>query len=277
MTRGRFSGAVLHQFERLFNHGTVAGLSEAELLERFVTHHDDVAFEALMTRHGPMVLGVCRQLLHDPNDVDDAFQATFLVLVRKAGTLRRCDLLGNWLYGVAYRVATRARVMASRRTDRVAAFQRYAAGGCEPADNRISNGTQDFELKPRLHEEVHRLPEKYRAPIVLCYFEGMTHEEAAARLGCPLGTVKGRLTRARDLLHRRLTRRGVALSGVALASDLAIRGSTRPSPPPWSTSRFGRAGGRPPCRSFTDHSLGCLTTGCFPGRRSVTSHDIEPS
>jgi len=227
MRRGRFSGAVLHQFERLFSHGTVAGLSEAELLERFVTHHDDIAFEALMTRHGPMVLGVCRQLLHDPNDVDDAFQATFLVLVRKAGTLRRCDLLGNWLYGVAYRVATRARVMASRRTDRVAAFQRQAevvtAEGCGPADNRISNGTRDFELKPRLHDEVHRLPEKYRAPIVLCYFEGLTHEEAAARLGCPLGTVKGRLARARDLLHRRLTRRGVTLSGATLASDLAIR------------------------------------------------------
>ncbi len=219
---------MLHQFERLFSHGTVAGLSEAELLERFVTHRDDAAFEALMTRHGPMVLGVCRQLLHDPNDVDDAFQATFLVLVRKAGTLRRCDLLGNWLYGVAYRVATRARVMASRRNDRVAAFQRQivavAADGRGPADNRISNGMQDFELKPRLHEEVHRLPEKYRAPIVLCYFEGLTHEEAAARLGCPLGTVKGRLSRARDLLHRRLTRRGVTLSGATLASNLAIRG-----------------------------------------------------
>jgi RNA polymerase sigma factor (sigma-70 family) len=231
MIRSRFSGAVLDQLERLFSHGTVAGLSEAELLERFVTHRDDAAFEALMTRYGPMVLGVCRQLLHDPNDVDDAFQATFLVLVRKAGTLRRCDLLGNWLYGVAYRVATRARVMASRRTDRVAAFQRHTTGGCEPADNRISNGSEDFELKPRLHEEVHRLPEKYRVPIVLCYFEGLTHEEAAAQLGCPLGTVKGRLSRARDLLHRRLTRRGVTLSGATLASDLAIRGVDAAVPP----------------------------------------------
>jgi RNA polymerase sigma factor (sigma-70 family) len=174
-------------------------------------------------------------LLHDPNDVDDAFQATFLVLVRKAGTLRRCELLGNWLYGVAYRVATRARVMASRRNDRVAAFQRQivavAADGYGPADNRISNGMQDFELKPRLHEEVHRLPEKYRAPIVLCYFEGLTHEEAAARLGCPLGTVKGRLSRARDLLHRRLIRRGVTLSGASLASNLAIRGVEAAVPP----------------------------------------------
>jgi RNA polymerase sigma factor (sigma-70 family) len=224
MTRSRFNGAVLHQFERLLRQGTVAGSSEAELLERYVTHRDDAAFEALMTRHGPMVLGVCRQLLQDPNDVDDAFQATFLVLVRKAGSLRRCDLLGNWLYGVAYRVATRARVMASRRTDRVAAFQRHAAGECEPADNRISKDWPDFELKPRLHEEVNRLPEKYRVPIVLCYFEGLTHEEAAARMGCPLGTVKGRLSRARDLLHRRLSRRGLTLSGATLASHLAIRG-----------------------------------------------------
>ena len=278
MRPSRLSGAVLHQLERLFSHGTVAGLSEAELLERFVTHRDDAAFEALMTRHGPMVLGVCRQLLRDPNDVDDAFQATFLVLVRKAGTLRRCDLLGNWLYGVAYRVATRARVMASRRNDRVAAFQRQivavAAEGRGPADNRISNGMQDFELKPRLHEEVHRLPEKYRAPIVLCYFEGLTHEEAAARLGCPLGTVKGRLSRARDLLQRRLTRRGVTLSGASLASSLAIRGVEAAVPASLQNVTLTAAQAIA-CHvgALTHHGLGCLTTSCFPSRRSVTSHD----
>ena len=100
--------AVLRQVERLFGAGGVTGMSEGQLLERFVTRRDEVAFEALVARHGPMVLGVCRQVLRDPNDVDDAFQATFLVLVKKAGTLRDRHLLGNWLYGVAYRVAVRA-------------------------------------------------------------------------------------------------------------------------------------------------------------------------
>ena len=117
--RGASRGAVFNQLERLFGQGTSIGSSEGELLERFVTRHDEAAFEVLMARHGPMVLGVCRQLLRDPNDVDDAFQATFLVLVRKAGTLRRVDLLGNWLYGVAYRVAARARALSARRTARV--------------------------------------------------------------------------------------------------------------------------------------------------------------
>ncbi len=107
---------LFNQLERLFRQGTSVGSSEGELLERFVTEQDEAAFEALMARHGRMVLGVCRQLLRDPNDVDDAFQATFLILVRKAGTLRRSDLLGNWLYGVAYRVATRARSSSARRT-----------------------------------------------------------------------------------------------------------------------------------------------------------------
>jgi RNA polymerase sigma factor (sigma-70 family) len=226
MLRGHSSGALIHQLERLFHQGTTVGLTEGELLERFARGHDEAAFEALIARHGPMVLGVCRQLLRDPNDVDDAFQATFLVLVRKAGTLRRCDLLGNWLYGVAYRVANRARVMAARRTARAPhgqeAFDRLDADGRGPAAVRI--GTSDLSPEPRpwLHEEVGRLPEKYRVVVRLCYLEGLTHEEAALRLGCPIGTVKGRLSRARDLLRKRLTRRGLTLSAAALASHLAL-------------------------------------------------------
>ena len=106
--RGARSGVLIQQIGRLFLEGTAIGSSEGELLDRFVRARDESAFEALVARHGPMVLGVCRQLLRDPNDVDDAFQATFLVLVRKAATLRQCELLGNWLYGVAMRVAMRA-------------------------------------------------------------------------------------------------------------------------------------------------------------------------
>ena len=128
--RGSDSGTLLHQLGRLFGHGTSIGLSEGELLDRFVRGHDESAFETLVARHGPMVLGVCRQLLQDPNDVDDAFQATFLILVRKAGTLRRSDLLGNWLYGVAYRVA-------ARRSDELGAADRPR---CPRSESRAGSG-----------------------------------------------------------------------------------------------------------------------------------------
>ncbi len=221
--RGASRGAFFNQLERLFGQGTTLGSSEGELLERFVTGHDEVAFEALVARHGPMVLSVCRQMLRDPNDVDDAFQATFLVLVRKAGTLRRRDLLGNWLYGVAYRVAARARSLSARRNSRVTSGHDCVESltNLECGQEVGINQTMLLEQGPGLHQEVSHLPEKYRVPIVLCYFEGLTHDEAASRLGWPLGTVKGRLARARALLRRRLTRRGVALSATALGSHLA--------------------------------------------------------
>jgi RNA polymerase sigma factor (sigma-70 family) len=221
--RGARSGVLMQQIGRLFLEGTAIASSEGELLDRFVRARDESAFEALVARHGPMVLGVCRQLLRDPNDVDDAFQATFLVLVRKAATLRRCDLLGNWLYGVAMRVAMRARSQAARRMGRFGhqgAIEKLAAAEDLGDSPRSSATLLDPECAPWLHQEVSYLPEKYRTPVVLCYFEGLTHDEAASRMGCPLGTVKGRLSRARDLLRRRLTRRGVALSVTALASQL---------------------------------------------------------
>jgi RNA polymerase sigma factor (sigma-70 family) len=202
-------GAVVRQIERLFTAGSVSGMSEGQLLERFVSRHDQAAFEALMSRHGPMVLGVCRRVLRDPNDVDDAFQATFLVLVRKAGSLRDRDLLANWLYGVAYRVSLRARAVSARRRAIEAAGVEELADGPEATDRGPW---------PWLHEEVHRLPEKYRAPIVLCYLEGLTHDEAADRLRWPVGTVKGRLSRARELLRSRLTRRGLTLEAGALTA-----------------------------------------------------------
>jgi RNA polymerase sigma factor (sigma-70 family) len=222
--RGVRGGAVMQQIGRLFLEGTSIGLSEGELLDRFVRARDESAFEVLVARHGPMVLSVCRSLLRDPNDVDDAFQATFLVLVRKASTLRQCDLLANWLYGVAIRVAMRARGQAARRMGRFGAqgsIEKLVAA--EDLGRLETNAAALLEPEPApwLHQEVSHLPEKYRTPIVLCYFEGLTHDEAANRMGCPLGTVKGRLARARDLLRRRLTRRGFALSAAMLASQLA--------------------------------------------------------
>jgi RNA polymerase sigma factor (sigma-70 family) len=222
--RGARTGVLMQQIGRLFLEGTSIGLSEGELLDRFVRGRDESAFEILVARHGPMVLGVCRSLLRDPNDVDDAFQATFLVLVRKAATLRQYELLANWLYGVAIRVAMRARSQAARRMGRFGSqgsIEKLVAAEDLARSHDSPASLMDSEPAPWLHQEVGRLPEKYRTPVVLCYFEGLTHDEAASRMGCPLGTVKGRLARARDLLRRRLTRRGLALSAAALASQLA--------------------------------------------------------
>jgi len=211
-------GDYYEAIERLFHDGTTSGLSEVQLLERFAARRDGAAFAALVERHGPMVLGVCRRFLRDPNDVDDAFQAVFLVLVRRAGDIRRKELLGNWLYGVACRVAVRARSLAARRPSTTLS---EADGDRIAADLRRPSSREPDEGGSWLHEEVERLPRRYRAPVVACYFEGRTHEEAAALLGCPLGTVKGRLSRARDLLRKRLERRGVVVPAVALAAQLS--------------------------------------------------------
>ena len=202
--------------ERLLDDGSAVGLPDAELLDRFVGRRDEAAFAALVDRHGPMVLGVCRRLIRDPHDADDAFQAVFLILARKAGGIGRKELVGNWLYGVSRRVATRARVLAARRAKSDGLFDPDARRVPGPADSLAHD-----ELGARLHEEVGRLPERYRAPVVACYFEGKSCEEAAALLRCPVGTVKGRLARARDLLRRRLERRGVTAPAAALATALA--------------------------------------------------------
>src|SRR5262249_55629286 len=154
---------------------------------------EEEAFRALLGRHGPMVLGVCRRLLRDPHAVEDAFQATFLVLLRRAASIARPELLGNWLYGVAYRVAARARQQAGRRARRDGPLPEDlpAAPDEDPAWR---------ELRPLLDAEIARLRERYRQPVVLCYLEGRTCEEAGRLLGCPAGTVKSRLSRARDQL-----------------------------------------------------------------------------
>jgi RNA polymerase sigma factor (sigma-70 family) len=168
---------VGHQLERLFGSGTATGLTEGQLLDRFASGRDESAFEALVERHGPMVLGVCRQLLRDPNDVDDAFQATFLVLVRKAGSLRQQELLGNWLYGVAYRVALRGRFGRGRakcQADWHVEDQDLGDDSrCERSET-LAESVVRTEQYPLIHEEVNRLPLKYRSPVVLCYFEGLT-------------------------------------------------------------------------------------------------------
>jgi RNA polymerase sigma factor (sigma-70 family) len=205
---------VVRHLRRLARPADEAARTDAELVKTFAERHDEAAFEALLTRHGPMVLGLCQRLLRNSHDAEDAFQATFLVLVRKAGSLRERDLLGNWLYGVAYRIAVRLRASNARRQARERLDSDRAAGATCPEP-------RDQELGWLLQEELGRLPDKYRRPVVLCYVEGHTNEEAARQLSWPLGTVKGRLTRARELLRRRLTRRGVQLSSAALAAALS--------------------------------------------------------
>jgi RNA polymerase sigma factor (sigma-70 family) len=198
----------------LFDVGVVGDVSDGQLLERFTTSHREaaeLAFHSLVERHGPMVLRICRRLLDDPNDADDAFQATFLVLLRRAGAIRDRGSVAAWLYGVAVRVASRARVESARR-------KRIERQGVRPATGR-NDDPDRLDLEALIDVELARLPEKYRAPIVLCYLEGLTHEVAAARLGWPVGTVRGRLARARDLLRSRLTRRGVTASAALAAVE----------------------------------------------------------
>ncbi len=212
------SVAVLRDIQTLFDSGTASGLSDRELLERFISGGDaaaEGAFEVLVLRHGPMVLQVCRNLLANATDAQDAFQATFLVLVRRCGSIRQLDSVGGWLYGVACRVAARARVDAARRR---AAERRGALRVIEAVGPNDRGEPEQAELSPALQEEVRRLPEKYRSVVLLCYWQGLTQEQAAAQLGCPLGTVRSRLARARDLLRSRLVRRGLApLAGVVAA------------------------------------------------------------
>jgi RNA polymerase sigma-70 factor (ECF subfamily) len=179
--------------------------TDGELLERFAAQRDPAAFAALMHRHGPMVLAVCRRVLAVEADAEDAFQATFLVLARKAGSIARRELLANWLYGVACRTATRARTDAARRRAREGGAMREPAA--QPVDEVLGR-----DLRRALDEEVSRLPARYRLPFVLCYLEGKTNDEAARQLGCPCGTVSSRLAWARERLRGRLLRRGLDLS-----------------------------------------------------------------
>jgi RNA polymerase sigma factor (sigma-70 family) len=205
---------VLSHLRQLADVRRADALPDAELLARFVARRDEPAFGALLQRHGPMVLGVCRRILRDPHDAEDAFQATFLVLVRKASSIGRGASLGYWLYEVAYRTALRAKLGAARRRQR----ERQATA---MTDTDPPTDAHWEELRPLLDEELHRLPEKYREPFVLCYLQGKTHPEAAELLGWPRGTVSGRLARARELLRGRLARRGVTLTAGVLVTALA--------------------------------------------------------
>ena len=201
----------------LFNVGAIGGMTDGQLLERFAAGGEaaELAFAALVERHGAVVLQVCRSILRDEHAAEDAFQATFLVLVRKSGSLWVRDSLSPWLHQVACRAARCARSAAARRSAR----ERKAAGMLTGRHDRGSDvDVEGGDVSAAVHEEIGRLPERFRVPVVLCDLEGRTHEQAARHLGCPVGTVKSRLARGRARLRDRLTRRGLLLPGGRLAA-----------------------------------------------------------
>jgi RNA polymerase sigma factor (sigma-70 family) len=201
----------------------IGGVSDSQLLARFAAHRDEVAeiaFAALVHRHGQMVLRVCQQVLGDPQAAEDAFQVTFLILARKAGSLRQPELLANWLHGVALRTARESRMRDDRRRRRELATTddgpaQPVAAACEPALQLVRR--EELEA---LHDEVSRLPERYRIPLVLCELEGLSYQEAALRMRCPVGTIGVRLVRARQRLRDRLARRGLAPTAAILGAVL---------------------------------------------------------
>jgi RNA polymerase sigma factor (sigma-70 family) len=212
MVNGQLDRVVRH-LQRVAGAPGLEGLKDGQLLERFAEAREEAAFAALVRRHGPLVLGVCRRVLRDRHDAEDAFQATFLVLLRRARALDRRGSVAGWLHTVAFHVALRARAATARR-------QRQEKKAASMADATASASDVWSDLQPVLDKELSRLPETYRTAILLCYVQGKTNAEAARLLGWPVGTVKGRLARARDILRTRLARRGISLSAGLLAAAL---------------------------------------------------------
>jgi RNA polymerase sigma factor (sigma-70 family) len=256
MAIGR-SNAVLRSVHRAAVLPERTRMTDGQLLDSFLSEADETAFEVLMRRHGPMVLGVCRRVLADPHDADDAFQVTFLVLVRKAATIRRRELLGSWLYGTAYRAALEART--ARRRSR----ERQVHAMPEPVAPAAAHGWDD--ARPVLDEELSRLPDRYRVPVVLCDLQGLTRRDAARQLGVAEGTLSGRLTTARRRLALRLRRRGVVLSGAALASLLAGSSAAAGVPAPLALSTLEAVTavtvGQAPLAGIVSAKVAALTEG----------------
>jgi RNA polymerase sigma factor (sigma-70 family) len=207
-------GSVIHRLRRAALLKGGSGLTDGQLLDRFVSGRDAAAIEALVRRHGPMVWGTVRRVLRDHHDAEDAFQATFLVLARKAASVTPREMVANWLYGVARQTALKARATAARRRGRERQVERMP----EPA---VAEQDRWDDLLPLLDQELGRLPDNCRAVLVLCELEGKTRREAARQLGLPEGTVASRLARGRAMLAKRLARRGVVLSAGALAAVLS--------------------------------------------------------
>jgi RNA polymerase sigma factor (sigma-70 family) len=249
MTTSAFLQSLVRQLRQTAEAGQLADCSDAELLERFQSSRDAEAFEAIVRRYGACVLSACRKVLGSTPDVEDAFQATFLVLLQNGTTIRQRQALGGWLTGVAHRIALKALAEKSRRRAR----ERKPAAAEEGPDLSWR------EACAILHEELDRLPDTYRLPLLLCYLEGRSRDEAAQQLGCNLGVLHGRLERGRDRLRTRLTKRGVTLSTGLLA---ALANSVTAGGPPESLLRA---------------TLAAATTGRIPASVAALLHGAAPS
>src|SRR5262245_40767254 len=223
MATSQMSGVIQH-LRRTVLLRDGARLTDGQLLEDYLSRRDEAALAVLVRRHGPMVWGVCRRVLANYHDAEDAFQATFLVLVRKAASLASPELLANWLYGVANRVGLQGKPTTAKRRGR----ERQVTQMPEPA---MTEPDLWHDLQPLLDQELSRLPDKYRVAIVLCDLEGKTRKEAARQLGVPDGTVAARLARGRVILAKRLTERGVTLAGGWVAAVLAQNSASAGVPP----------------------------------------------
>ena len=228
------SGTSLRDLRELFSGGTAVGLTDGQLLARYADDRDGPAFAALVARHGSMVIATCRAVLHHEHDVEDAFQATFLVLARKAGSIRAGDALGGWLHRVAYRVAVQANIEVKRRRRRES----------EVPMTEIPATTHpgfDVDLRSIVHEEIDRLPERHRLPVVLCDLEGLSYDQAASSLDWTVPTLRCRLSKARERLRQRLSRRGV--TGATLLALLAPSDTTAAVPALWASAAVSAATG----------------------------------
>lgn len=234
MTNGPLA-AVLRHLRTWVGVKSRASLTDSQLLEEYVLRREETAFAALVERHAPLVFGVCRRMLSHEEDAADAFQATFLVFARRASSIRSRQSLAAWLHGVARRVALKARLQTSRRRD---ASQRLMDATAPMTGPDTSEQAAEREATAVLDEELQGLPEKYRMPLILCYFQGRTYEEAAEELGLPSGSMGKRLNQAQDHLRKRLLRRGVGLSATALATILA---SSAQAVPPMLTAEAAKA------------------------------------
>ncbi len=261
------AGEVEGQFEMLRASRSLGALNDSQLLSRYVNARDrgleaEAAFCELVHRHGPLVLGICRQILRQTHDTDDAFQATFLVLVRKAASIEVGDSLAPWLCSVAFRIAHRARHVAAR-------FHPIDEVRLEgPETSRLEEAFQ-FDVRPLIYEELDRLPGKFRDAIVLCHLEGKSHEEAARLLHSPIGTVSSRLARGRRLLRSRLERRGVDVSSAMFIGNW-LTGS--PTTIAWSLieSAITAATGGPVSSLVRSLTHGVLQTMMFRKLASIS-------
>jgi RNA polymerase sigma factor (sigma-70 family) len=262
------AGLVLEPLRTLFAAGTTAGLTDAELLERFASRRDDgaeAAFAALVARHGPIVRRACRSLVSDTNDAEDVFQATFLILTRKARAIRRPELLGNWLYGTACRVARSIKTRAARRSK----YEAQQAAITQELTSRHPNGLDEQATRREeaqiVHEEVARLPAPCRVAVVLCDLEGRQHDEVAHLLRCCDRTLRRRLHRGRNLLRLRLTRRGLAPAVSALIAASSSRRASAAIP----QNKVGRM-----ARAAMEFAAGRPTAGTVPAAATALAEGV---